>query len=98
MRNPAEEGGPVARDELDVPDLIARAKLGDAAAFNQLMERFGGEVRCGRGRTEDKGYLTVCGWADPQTAGVVAFVSSRKQLELNTEFYAIRDTLDGTVG
>ncbi|MEV4481129.1 hypothetical protein [Micromonospora coxensis] len=59
--------------------------------------RYGGEVRCGRGRTEDKGYLTVCGWADPQTAGVVAFVSPRKQLELNTEFYAIRDTLDGTV-
>jgi RNA polymerase sigma-70 factor (ECF subfamily) len=45
VRNPAEEGGPVARDELDVPDLIARAKLGDTAAFNQLMERFGGEVR-----------------------------------------------------
>ncbi|MGB2571147.1 hypothetical protein ACPFP2_22265 [Micromonospora citrea] len=59
--------------------------------------RFAGEARCGRGRTEDRGYLTVCGWADPQTAGVVAFVSSRKQLELNTEFYAIRDTLDGTV-
>ncbi|SCG61415.1 hypothetical protein [Micromonospora halophytica] len=60
--------------------------------------RFAGEARCGRGRTEDRGYLTVCGWADPQTAGVVAFVSSRKQLELNTEFYGIRDTLDGTAG
>lgn len=37
----------------------------------------GGEARCGRGRTEDGSYLTACGWADRETVGVVAFVSSR---------------------
>ncbi|TDB72773.1 hypothetical protein [Micromonospora sp. KC721] len=60
--------------------------------------RFNGEARCGRGRTENKRYLTVCGWADPQTAGVVAFISARRQLELTTEFFEIRDRLDGTTG
>ncbi|TDB75204.1 hypothetical protein [Micromonospora sp. KC723] len=60
--------------------------------------RFDGEARCGRGRTGDKHYLTVCGWADPETAGVIAFISARRQLELNTEFFEIRDRLDGTTG
>lgn len=45
MRKPAEEDGLVSQDELDVRDLIARAKLGDEAAFNQLLHRFEGEVR-----------------------------------------------------
>ncbi|TDC76182.1 hypothetical protein E1193_24325 [Micromonospora sp. KC606] len=58
--------------------------------------RYGGEARCGRGLTEDRRYLTVCGWADPETAGVVAFISAHRQLELNTEFFEIRDRLDGT--
>jgi RNA polymerase sigma factor (sigma-70 family) len=42
--NDANEQGK-ARVELDIPSLIARAKLGDQAAFNQLLDRFENEVR-----------------------------------------------------
>jgi RNA polymerase sigma factor (sigma-70 family) len=44
-QNPAREEGLISRDEMNVPDLIARVKLGDEAAFNQLLAQFEGEVR-----------------------------------------------------
>ncbi|MCW3816202.1 hypothetical protein ONA91_17300 [Micromonospora sp. DR5-3] len=53
----------------------------------------GGEARCGRGRTEDDSYLTTCGWADRETVGVVAFVSSRPQGGRSAEFLTVRRTL-----
>lgn len=45
VQKPAEEDGSASQDEMDVPDLIARVKLGDEDAFNQLLARFEGEVR-----------------------------------------------------
>ncbi|WP_156313249.1 hypothetical protein [Micromonospora sp. HK10] len=56
----------------------------------------GGEARCGRGRTEAGSYLTACGWADKETIGVVAFVSSRPQGDRTNEFLRVRNELERT--
>ncbi|SCE74164.1 hypothetical protein GA0074696_0566 [Micromonospora purpureochromogenes] len=53
----------------------------------------GGEARCGRGRTEEGSHLTVCGWADPQTIGVVALVSSHPQGDLTSKFHQAREEM-----
>ncbi|WP_346535615.1 hypothetical protein [Micromonospora sp. DPT] len=60
--------------------------------------RFGGEARCGRGRTEDNSYMTVCGWADSETVGVVAFVSSRPQGDRTADFLSVRGELERPAG
>jgi hypothetical protein len=53
----------------------------------------GGEARCGQGRTEDGSYLTVCGWADAETLGVVGFTSTRPQADRTADFHAVRSAL-----
>ncbi|NES26559.1 hypothetical protein GCE86_29115 [Micromonospora terminaliae] len=53
----------------------------------------GGEARCGQGRAEDGSYLTVCGWADAETLGVVGFVSTRPQADRSADFHAVRSAL-----
>ncbi|MFI7209927.1 hypothetical protein [Micromonospora maritima] len=73
------------------PYRITRATAVDAGAL-------GGEARCGRGRTEDGGYLTSCGWADGETVGVVSFASSKPQADHTADFLAVRDVVSRPVG
>ncbi|MGC1212189.1 MAG: hypothetical protein WA890_13095 [Micromonospora sp.] len=54
----------------------------------------GGEARCGQGRTEDGSYMTTCGWADRETIGIVAFVSSRPQGDRTADFLTVRGQLE----
>ena len=60
--------------------------------------RFGGEARCGRGRTADAGHLTACAWADPQVVGVVVFLTAAKQPDRKADFLTIRDELERPAG
>ncbi|MBO4162169.1 MULTISPECIES: hypothetical protein [Micromonospora] len=60
--------------------------------------RFGGEARCGRGRTADEGHLTACAWADPEIAGVVVFLTPTKQPDRKDDFLAVRDELEQPTG
>ncbi|MBW4703551.1 MULTISPECIES: hypothetical protein [unclassified Micromonospora] len=60
--------------------------------------RFGGEARCGRGRTADEGHLTACAWADPEIAGVVVFLTATKQPDRKEDFLAVRDELEQPTG
>ncbi|MFY1680126.1 hypothetical protein ACN265_01125 [Micromonospora sp. WMMD730] len=60
--------------------------------------RYGGEARCGRGRTADEGHLTACAWADPEVAGVVVFLTATKQPDRKEDFLTIRDELEQTTG
>ncbi|GAA3763666.1 hypothetical protein GCM10022379_34260 [Micromonospora maritima] len=73
------------------PYRITKAAAVDAGAL-------GGEARCGRGRTEDGGYLTSCGWADGETVGVVSFASSKPQADHTADFLAVRDVVSRPVG
>lgn len=60
----------------------------------------GGEARCGEGRGEDPrgpgSYLTVCGWADKETVGVVAFFSSQSQDDRTAELLMVRSAISPT--
>ncbi|MFI9641617.1 hypothetical protein ACIG87_16385 [Micromonospora sp. NPDC051925] len=60
--------------------------------------RFGGEARCGRGRTADEGHLTACAWADPEIAGVVVFLTAAKQPDRKEDFLTVRDELERPTG
>ncbi|MEU1889148.1 hypothetical protein [Micromonospora sp. WMMD987] len=60
--------------------------------------RFGGEARCGRGRTADEGHLTACAWADPEVAGVVVFLTATRQPDRKEDFLTIRDELERPAG
>ncbi|MGX4658243.1 hypothetical protein ACWCHM_31680 [Micromonospora sp. SCSIO 07396] len=60
--------------------------------------RYGGEARCGRGRTADQGHLTACAWADPEVAGVVVFLTATKQPDRKEDFLTIRDELEQPTG
>ncbi|MEU1754627.1 hypothetical protein ABZ436_18425 [Micromonospora matsumotoense] len=60
--------------------------------------RFGGEARCGRGRTADEGHLTACAWADPEIAGVVVFLTATKQPDRKEDFLTVRDELEQPTG
>ncbi|MFJ6196000.1 hypothetical protein [Micromonospora sp. NPDC092111] len=60
--------------------------------------RFGGEARCGRGRTEKGDHLTVCGWADPEIVGVVVFLSAAKQDDRKADFLTVRGELERPAG
>ncbi|MCP3784637.1 hypothetical protein NLX85_14785 [Micromonospora sp. A3M-1-15] len=60
--------------------------------------QLGGEARCGQGRTEDGSYLTACGWADKETVGVVAFVSSQPQGDRTADFLTARGQLERAAG
>ncbi|WP_329015563.1 hypothetical protein OG271_08805 [Micromonospora rifamycinica] len=60
--------------------------------------RFGGEARCGRGRTADQGHLTACAWADPEVAGVVVFLTAARQPDRKEDFLTIRDELERPAG
>ncbi|RBJ00860.1 hypothetical protein DRA43_20145 [Micromonospora provocatoris] len=60
--------------------------------------RLGGTARCGRGRTEMKSYLVVCAWADAQTLGVVAFLSSRPIGDRTAQFLDVRQAMTETAG
>ncbi|WP_319463466.1 hypothetical protein [Micromonospora sp. RTP1Z1] len=60
--------------------------------------QLGGEARCGQGHAEDGSYLTACGWADKETVGVVAFVSSRPQGDRTADFLAVRGDLERPAG
>ncbi|WP_328342410.1 hypothetical protein [Micromonospora sp. NBC_00421] len=60
--------------------------------------RFGGEARCGRGRTADEGHLTACAWADPEVAGVVVFLTATKQPDRKEDFLTVRDELERPTG
>ena len=56
----------------------------------------GGEARCGQGRTENGRYMTICGWADAETLGVVGFTSARPQADRTADFRAVRSALVAT--
>ncbi|MEU7841720.1 hypothetical protein AB0B39_12270 [Micromonospora sp. NPDC049114] len=56
--------------------------------------QFGGEARCGKGRGERGGYMTICGWADSQTAGLVVFVSDLPQGDPTVNFLTARSELE----
>ncbi len=60
--------------------------------------RYGGEARCGRGRTGDEGHLTACAWADPEVAGVVVFLTATRQPDRKEDFLTIRDELEQPTG
>ncbi|WP_194821370.1 hypothetical protein [Micromonospora sp. S-DT3-3-22] len=60
--------------------------------------RYGGEARCGRGRTADEGHLTACAWADPEVAGVVVFLTATRQPDRKEDFLTIRDELEQPAG
>ncbi|KAB1909243.1 hypothetical protein [Micromonospora sp. AMSO31t] len=65
---------------------ISGTKLVDAGPL-------GGEARCGQGRAEDGSYMTICGWADAETLGVVGFTSSRPMADRTADFHAVRGAL-----
>ncbi|MGC4811161.1 hypothetical protein ACLQ29_11600 [Micromonospora sp. DT228] len=56
--------------------------------------QLGGRAGCGHGRPEHGGYMTLCGWADSETVGIVAFVSDRPQGDLTTDFLTVRGELE----
>ncbi|MFI5835841.1 hypothetical protein ACIA5A_19435 [Micromonospora sp. NPDC051300] len=56
----------------------------------------GGTARCGQGRTEDESFLVTCAWADDQTVGIVAFVSSRPQADRTAQFLEVRKAMTET--
>ncbi|QLQ36555.2 hypothetical protein [Micromonospora robiginosa] len=56
----------------------------------------GGTAHCGQGRTEDESYLVACAWADDQTVGIVAFVSSRPQGDRTAQFLEVRRAMTET--
>ncbi|SCF22118.1 hypothetical protein GA0070215_11213 [Micromonospora marina] len=58
----------------------------------------GGTARCGQGRTEMESYLVVCAWADTQTLGIVAFLSSRPIGDRTAQFLEVREAMTETAG
>lgn len=50
----------------------------------------GGTARCGQGRFDKESYLVACAWADDQTVGIVAFLSSRPQADHTAQFLEVR--------
>ncbi|MEU7574489.1 hypothetical protein [Micromonospora sp. NPDC049240] len=56
----------------------------------------GGTARCGQGRSGDGSHLVVCAWADDQTLGIVAFVSSRPQGDRTAQFHEVRSAMTET--
>ncbi|MFI7217962.1 hypothetical protein [Micromonospora maritima] len=53
----------------------------------------GGTARCGHGRFGEESYLVACAWADPQTVGIVAFLSSRPQGDRTTQLLEARKAM-----
>lgn len=56
----------------------------------------GGTAHCGQGRSGDGSYLVACAWADDQTLGIVAFVSSRPQGDRTSQFLEVRKAMTET--
>ncbi|GHJ54604.1 hypothetical protein Nm8I071_39110 [Nonomuraea sp. TT08I-71] len=56
----------------------------------------GGTARCGRGRFDNESYLVACAWADDQTVGIVAFLSSRPQADRTAQFLEVRKAMTET--
>ncbi|MCO1593959.1 hypothetical protein M8C17_02160 [Micromonospora sp. RHAY321] len=56
--------------------------------------KFGGKAGCGQGLAELGGYMTICGWADKETVGIVAFVSDLPQGDPTDDFLTVRSELE----
>ncbi|MEV0005149.1 hypothetical protein AB0H28_23085 [Micromonospora sp. NPDC050980] len=53
-------------------------------------------TRCGQGRFGEESYLVACAWADDQTVGIVAFLSSRPQGDRTAQFLEAREAMTVT--
>ncbi|MFI7284636.1 hypothetical protein ACIBOV_30695 [Micromonospora chersina] len=82
----------------DQPGLIERSLQPYRIESHKLVDPgdLGGTARCGQGRFDKESYLVACAWADDQTVGIVAFLSSRPQADRTAQFLEVRKAMTET--